>query len=186
MKILFSVISNSTKIFALSATVLFAACGGDASKDVEKAKESLNAQSPASDPSQEKSGDASVNPVNTTEPQNSANTAGGTTKISFAEEKFDFGNVKEGEKVTHKFKFKNVGDKPLIISDAKGSCGCTVPDYPKNPIPPGESGEIKVEFNSKDKPGKQTKYVTLNANTEPSETRLTINANVIGGDVKTK
>jgi hypothetical protein len=189
MKILFSAISNSTKIFALSAVVLLSSCGGAVSnEDVEKAKESVNAQNPSSDPSAEKGTDVSVNPTNTNaDPaSNKNNPATGTTKIAFNEEKFDFGNVKEGDKVTHMFKFKNIGDKPLIITDAKGSCGCTVPEYPRNPIAPGESGEIKVEFNSKDKPGKQTKFVTLNANTEPSEMRLTINANVIGKDVKTK
>lgn len=185
MKILNFVISS--KIIAFSSIVFFSACGGGISnEDVEKAKESVSAQNPGSDPNVEKGKDVSVNPTNTTEPQKNSNAAAGTTKISFAEEKHDFGNVKEGEKVTHMFKFKNSGDKPLIISDAKGSCGCTVPEYPKNPIAPGESGEIKVEFNSKDKPGKQTKYVTLNANTEPSEMRLTITANVIGKDVKTK
>ncbi len=108
----------------------------------------------------------------------------GITTITFAKEKHDFGNVKEGKRVIYYFKFKNSGDKPLIIFEAKGSCGCTVPEYPINPIAPGQSGEIKVEFNSKGKSGKQTKYVTLNANTEPSEIRLIIKANVIGNSLK--
>jgi hypothetical protein len=83
------------------------------------------------------------------------------------------------------FKFKNTGDKPLIISNAQGSCGCTVPDYPKEPVAPGASAEIKVKFNSKGKKGQETKFVTLTANTDPAETRLTIKANVIGAEVKT-
>ena len=76
------------------------------------------------------------------------------------------------------FKFKNTGSEPLVISDAKGSCGCTVPDWPREPIAPGASGEIKVEFDSKGKGSedgsKQTKKVTVTANTNPTQSYLTI------------
>ncbi|MBK6611264.1 MAG: DUF1573 domain-containing protein [Sphingobacteriales bacterium] len=91
----------------------------------------------------------------------------------------DWGNIKEGEVVNHTFKFKNTGKEPLIISSAKGSCGCTVPSFPKEPIAPGATSEIKVEFNSKGKKNQQTKTVTINANTDPNPTRLTIKSNVI-------
>lgn len=101
------------------------------------------------------------------------------TQMAFQETSFDFGTVEEGEKVNHTFKFKNTGDKPLIISNARGSCGCTVPQWPKEPIPPGEEGKIKVEFNSKGKKGKQTKFVTLTANTDPAETKLSVSSEVI-------
>jgi len=101
------------------------------------------------------------------------------TKIEFAESAFDFGTLKEGEKVSHVFKFKNTGDKPLTISNATGSCGCTVPQYPKEAIMPNAEGEIKVEFDSKGKEGKQSKTVTLTANTIPAQTVLTINSEVI-------
>ena len=86
--------------------------------------------------------------------------------------------MKEGEKVKHTYKFKNTCSEPLIISSAKGSCGCTVPKWPSEPIAPGASGVIDVEFDSKGKPGKQTKRVTVNANTVPAQTFLNISGNV--------
>ena len=103
---------------------------------------------------------------------------GPTTSIAFAENAWDFGTIDEGDAVTHIFKFTNTGDNPLIIDRCKGSCGCTVPQCPKEPIAPGEEGEIEVKFNSKGKKNKQTKTVTINANTVPEQTRITISANV--------
>ncbi|RYZ44473.1 MAG: DUF1573 domain-containing protein, partial [Sphingobacteriales bacterium] len=67
------------------------------------------------------------------------------TNIYLIDQKFDFGKVKEGEKVRHAFKFKNTGQNPLIISDAIASCGCTVPSFSKEPVLPGNDGEIMVE-----------------------------------------
>ena len=98
--------------------------------------------------------------------------------FEFTEETHDFGNIQEGEIVEHVFKFKNVGDAPLIISSATASCGCTVPVWPKEPIAVGEEGEIQVRFNSKNKPGIQNKTVTITANTYPKINRLKIKANV--------
>ena len=100
------------------------------------------------------------------------------TTVEFEKTKIDHGKMKEGEKAEYVFKFKNTGDKPLIITDAKGSCGCTVPDWPKEPIAPGASGEIKAVFDSKGKPGPQTKQVTVTSNTEPIKNVLTITAEV--------
>ena len=100
------------------------------------------------------------------------------TTMTFGEMTHDFGGIDEGDKVSHVFTFNNSGDEPLIINSAKGSCGCTVPEWPKEPIPPGGEGSIKVEFNSKGKAGNQTKTVTINANTDPNPTRLTIKAQV--------
>lgn len=104
--------------------------------------------------------------------------AGPSTTMTFAENAWDFGTIDEGDAVTHIFKFTNTGDNPLIIDRCKGSCGCTVPQCPKEPIAPGEEGEIEVKFNSKGKKNKQTKTVTINANTVPEQTRITISANV--------
>lgn len=95
-------------------------------------------------------------------------------KIEFEEEVFDFGDIVEGETVEHLFKFKNVGKNPLIISHAQGSCGCTVPEWPRDPIAPGEGGEIKVKFNSKGKQGEQNKTVTISANTIPNKTNIRV------------
>ncbi|MFY0689020.1 MAG: DUF1573 domain-containing protein [Cyclobacteriaceae bacterium] len=99
--------------------------------------------------------------------------------FEFTESRFDFGTINEGDVVDHVFAFTNSGDAPLIISNATGSCGCTVPIWPKDPIPVGGTGEIKVQFNSRNKPGNQNKTVTITANTYPKQTRLSIKANVI-------
>jgi len=101
-----------------------------------------------------------------------------TTTVSWDKEEHDFGNINEGDKVSTAFTFTNTGNEPLIISSAKGSCGCTVPEWPKEPIAPGATGTIDVEFNSKNKPGRQTKTVTIQANTDPNPIRLKIKAEV--------
>ena len=75
--------------------------------------------------------------------------------IAFEEKLHDFGTIKDGDVVEHIFTFVNDGEAPLIISDAKATCGCTVPEWPRQPIAVGETGEIKVRFNSKNKPGVQ-------------------------------
>ncbi len=104
---------------------------------------------------------------------------GPTTTMKFEKDKFDFGTIDAGEVVNHVFKFKNTGEHPLIISNAKAGCGCTVPNWPKEPIPPGESGEISVKYDSKNKKGRESKKVTITANTEPSHLSfLTIEGNV--------
>ena len=86
------------------------------------------------------------------------------TTVAFSEEEYDFGQVKDGEIVRHNFTFTNNGENPLVIQRAKASCGCTVPTWTKEPVAPGETGEIAVEFNSKNKPGMQTKTITVTAN----------------------
>ena len=91
-------------------------------------------------------------------------------KMTFLETEFDFGEVKEGEVVEHIFSFTNNGKVPLIISDARSTCGCTVPEWSKEPILPGEKSEIRVHFNSTNKSGQQHKPVTITANTYPAET----------------
>lgn len=122
---------------------------------------------------------AAANPAAATKtPAEPAKPVGPLTELKFNEEEFDFGNITAGEQVTHVFKFKNTGKEPLVISNAKGSCGCTVPKWPKEPIAPGKSGEIEVKFDSKNKTGKQTKNVTITANTEPANTILKISADV--------
>jgi hypothetical protein len=108
------------------------------------------------------------------------------TTLTFSESSFDFGTIQEGDKVTHVFKVTNTGSNPLIISSAKGSCGCTAPDYPKDPIQPGETKDLSVTFNSAGKPGTQQKTVTVYANTVPTETLLTIKAKVEGGEKDSK
>ncbi len=108
--------------------------------------------------------------------------AGPTTVMEFSETEFDFGTVTDGEKVSHVYKFKNSGDEPLILSNAQGSCGCTVPKWPREPIAPGEEGEIVVEFNSKNKKGKRNQKVTITANTNPPQTFLYLKGEVLPGE----
>ncbi|GAA0891892.1 hypothetical protein GCM10009122_15710 [Fulvivirga kasyanovii] len=98
--------------------------------------------------------------------------------FAFEEDFHDFGTINEGDVVKHTFKFTNTGEAPLIIQNAQGSCGCTVPTWPKEPIPVGGTGEIVAEFNSKGKPNVQNKTVTITANTWPKQTRLRIKAEV--------
>ena len=102
--------------------------------------------------------------------------------MSFTETKFDFGDIKSGDKVTHEFSFKNNGEADLVISKAYGSCGCTVPEYPKEAITPGSEGKITVTFNSAGKHGKQHKTVTLVTNTVNEKEQLEITANINQGE----
>ena len=104
--------------------------------------------------------------------------------MSFEEDSYDFGEISQGEKVEHNFTFTNNGEADLIISSAVGSCGCTVPSYPKEPIPPGATEEIKVIFDSNGKKGAQHKRVTLVANTNPNKTMLAIMGNVMVPETK--
>ena len=100
-------------------------------------------------------------------------------KIQMVEESFDFGQIQQGESVTHDFVLKNIGDANLVISTAKGSCGCTVPEWPKEPIAQEEEVIIKVTFNSAGRSGKQNKTVTLVTNAIPNTKVITLTGNVI-------
>lgn len=90
-----------------------------------------------------------------------------------------FGDIMQGEKVSYTFKFKNTGGNDLVIAQATGSCGCTVSEFSKEPIPPGGNGEVKVTFDSEGKSGMQSKTVTVLANTIPATKVLTISAEIL-------
>ena len=107
-----------------------------------------------------------------------------TPNIEMLETSFDFGEIQQGESVTHEFILKNSGDAELIITAAKGSCGCTVPEWPKSPISEGEEAVIKVTFNSAGKSGKQNKTVTLVSNSIPNTKVISIIGNVIIPQIK--
>lgn len=110
-----------------------------------------------------------------------------TAAMTFNKTVHDFGTIKEGETVQTTFTFTNTGQADLIIVDARGSCGCTVPNYPKNtPIAPGATGEILVSFDSSNKPNMQQKTVTISANTSSGRETLRIKAMVSPDPVKQK
>ena len=95
-------------------------------------------------------------------------------KMEFEATEWNFGEITQGESVEYAFEFTNIGSEPLIITNAKGSCGCTVPVWPREPVAPGESGVVDVKFNSKGKKGKQNKKVTLTTNMVPSQMVLKV------------
>ena len=92
-------------------------------------------------------------------------------EIEFEEEVHDFGQMKQHGDASTEFKFTNTGSEPLIISNAKGSCGCTVPTWPREPIAPGETATIKVKYDSK-RVGPINKSVTITSNAENAPTKV--------------
>jgi hypothetical protein len=124
------------------------------------------------------------NKVSTEEVKNPATaTEGGENAdlpvFTFEKETHDFGTITQGEKVSYNFKFKNTGKGNLLITNASATCGCTVPDYTREPVAPGSEGVITVTFDSGGKEGKISKTVTLTANTVPNTKVLTINADIV-------
>ena len=99
--------------------------------------------------------------------------------IKFESDSFDFGEMYQDETVTNEFKLRNIGDAPLLIRSAKGSCGCTVADWPREPVAPEENSIIKVTFSSEKRKGKQNKTVSLVTNAIPSTQVLTIKGTVL-------
>jgi hypothetical protein len=159
------------KVFLMSLSVLLFACN-DITKEVE------NSTKAASKKKEVKPSLSSNLVVN----DNTAETLGEKSampEFNFEKELHDFGQLVDGEKVSYSFKFTNSGDAPLIISNAKGSCGCTVPNWSKDPIAPGESGSIDITFNSSGRSGKQNKAITLTANTNPNRKVINITSEVI-------
>lgn len=116
----------------------------------------------------------------TTAPEAKASLA----EITFENDVHDYGNIKQSANGVCEFKFKNTGKEPLIISMARGSCGCTVPEWPKEPIKPGESGVIKVSYDTK-RTGPINKNVTITSNAKTAPTKvLRITGNVEAAPVE--
>ena len=91
-----------------------------------------------------------------------------STAVQLIDSVYNFGSITEGDKVEFSFRFKNIGKKALIVTNAHASCGCTVPEKPEKPIAAGETGLIKVIFNSKGKSGHQEKNITVESNVKPN------------------
>ncbi len=99
--------------------------------------------------------------------------------FSFEKEIYNFGMITEGDKVSYSFTFENTGKSDLVISNAQASCGCTVAEFPKEPVPPGKRSSINVVFNSTGKNGYQRKEVEIKANTIPNVKKLTLTGTVL-------
>jgi len=161
-------------VFALAFTTAFTvvSCKDDATSKIDPNAQDTPISSATPHP------EANINGVDVASEKPAPPADGKYPAIKFEQEEHDFGQINQGDNVSHIFKFKNTGEADLIISKAKGSCGCTVPEYPKEPIKPGATGEIKVSFNSAGKKGKQTKSVTLETNTEKGSEHLQIHASI--------
>jgi uncharacterized cupredoxin-like copper-binding protein len=157
-------------LFAVAVAFAMGACDQAQTTAQETQTETAaSAQQPQSVP---------VNNPNTASPQEMAS-AQTAPVMTFDVSEHDFGNITQGKKVAHTFTFKNTGSTPLVIESASAMCGCTVPEWPKEPIAPGESGKLSVEFDPTGKMGQQAKQVTIRANTQPEITQLLIRANII-------
>lgn len=99
--------------------------------------------------------------------------------ITFKETSIDFGDIVQGAKVEHTFVLTNSGTAPLVISNVAATCGCTVPSWPKEPVAPGKSAEIKVSFNSTGKIGKQNSVVRIYSNASEPIEKVSLISNVL-------
>lgn len=100
-------------------------------------------------------------------------------KIVFEEPVHDFGDIRGGAVVSHAFKFRNSGNQPLVISNVVATCGCTATTWPKEPVLPGKSGEIQVNFDTRGRQGMQSKVVTIISNGLSPQTRIKVTANIV-------
>lgn len=100
------------------------------------------------------------------------------TTVALSESNFDFGKIKKGDKVEHVYEITNTGNNPLVISEVKPGCGCTAPDFTKEPIMPGKKGKITLHFDSTNFDGNVNKYADVFANVEKMPIKLTFTANI--------
>lgn len=101
-----------------------------------------------------------------------------TTEIAWTQTERDLGSIEEGQKVEIAFEFTNNGKKPLVIKNVTATCGCTVPEVPKEPVMPGQKGYIKAVFDSQGRPGANQKSITVDANTQQGSYQLNFSVNV--------
>jgi hypothetical protein len=153
-----------TILYFSIATMLFGACKNESTADGVQ-----TVQKPAGE-------NATIvhNDVSAVTPSDTVNVA----LITFEEPEFNYGEVKQGVVVKHDFKFTNTGRIPLLISDCRSTCGCTVPEWPKEAIPVGGTGIISAKFNTEGKSNGQTKMITITANTYPAETKIALTGTV--------
>lgn len=154
-----------------AAALLFSACNND--KPTEVGAAGMNAAANAAD--------ATANPVvdnpNVTSETEAPNP--NAPVMTFEETEYNFGDIQPGAVVKHTFSFTNTGKSPLLIENATASCGCTTPNWTKEPIAPGGKGTIDVQFDSHGKMGLQNKQVSIRANTQPTITQIAIRTNIL-------
>lgn len=148
-------------------------------KDLEKRIENLETRLAAMETKATKP-TADLKVVNDPQISSVEDSQGPAPEFKFDHVEYDFGTITAGEVINHTFTFTNVGEAPLIIESASASCGCTVPDWTRAPIPVGEKGEIKVRFDSKNKNGVQSPNVTITANTNPKVNHVRLKGTVKG------
>jgi hypothetical protein len=151
-------------IILLTFSAIFLACKGKTGESVQETQGELGEN-------------ASIvrNPIGANTPLDTNLLA----RITYEQYLFVFGEVKEGEVVTHEFKFTNTGKVPLVINNCRSSCGCTIPEWPKEAIPPGGTGVISARFNTEGKDGDQTKAVMVAANTYPRESKVYLRGKIL-------
>ena len=169
------------KIVYLSSFFLLFSCSSNNNDSTNN--DSNSTTEVASESSSDNNGENSISTdvISDNRTAENPNAQNAEPKFKFNESEFDFGTITDGEKVSHTFRFTNVGNADLVITSATASCGCTVPKHSKEPIPPGKTGEIEVTFNSEGKGSgvSVTKDVTIIANTNPVQTILQIKAVVL-------
>lgn len=158
--------------------VLIAVASLSACKDKEAEKKIASLEARLSDLEGKKS-PAAITPTATPATTTEEKPEGPLPSFQFEKVEHDFGTIQEGQKVSYTYKFKNTGQAPLIIQNAAPSCGCTVPEWSKEPIPVGGEGYVKAEFDSNGKPNAQNKTITVTANTWPKQTTLRFKAMVL-------
>ena len=99
--------------------------------------------------------------------------------LNFVESTYEFGDMIQGDTVSHIFTFENTGNAPLVLTNVATTCGCTAPEWPREPVFPGETAQLRVAFDSKGKAGRQIKIITVFSNASNSREKLTITANVL-------
>jgi hypothetical protein len=108
-----------------------------------------------------------------------SNSSAPLTTIQWIDSARDFGSITEGQRLALSFRFKNTGDKPLVIESVKPTCGCTIADYPKEPVAPGGEGEITGEFDSNGREGMQHKHMTVRLNVAQQAQDISFQVNVL-------
>ena len=145
-------------VIAFSTIAILASCATRNSESTETVAPAGNMAVPA----------ANATPANLPDP----------TTVQLIDSVYDFGTVQDGAVVQFSYRFKNTGTKPLVIMNASASCGCTVPEKPEQPIMPGETGYIKVKFDSKGRVGEAHKTVHVESNAQPQFPELLLKGNV--------